>query len=92
MAIIDEVCALRGFQEQLAVQAPEDPRHIFGEAVEASGSHGPVGEQMVRMMSAMERRLAAQDEILKRIQERLDHGRQQVNLNGGSPLVSHLRV
>ena len=39
----------------------------LGEAVEASGSHGPMGEQMMRMMSTMERRLAAQDEILERI-------------------------
>lgn len=42
LAIIDEVCALRGFQEQLAVRAPDDPRRLFGEAVEASGSHGPI--------------------------------------------------
>ena len=38
MAIIDEVCALRGFQEQLAVQAPEDPRLLFGAVVAASSS------------------------------------------------------
>ena len=42
LAIIDEVCALRGFQGQLAVRAPDDPRRLFGEAVEASGSHGPI--------------------------------------------------
>ena len=34
LAIIDEVCALRGFQERLATDAPQDPRRAFGEAVE----------------------------------------------------------
>ena len=38
LAIIDEVCALRGFQEELAVRTPEDPRRIFGEAVEVAGT------------------------------------------------------
>ncbi len=40
LVIIDEVCAIRGFQEQLAVRAPEDPRRLFGEAVEAAPSAG----------------------------------------------------
>ena len=34
LALVDEVCRNRGFQEQLAVQAPEDPRHLFGEVVD----------------------------------------------------------
>ena len=38
LAIIDEVCAFRGFQEQLAVQSPNDPRRIFGAAVATSSS------------------------------------------------------
>ena len=37
-AIIDEVCALRGLQEELAAQAPEDPRRIFGAASEVSST------------------------------------------------------
>ena len=41
LALVDEVCRNRGFQEQLAVQAPEDPRRLFGEVVEATG--GTVG-------------------------------------------------
>lgn len=85
MALVDEVCRIRGFQEEMAAQRPEDPRRIFGEAVGASGSHGPMGEQMMRMMSTMERRLAAQDEILERIQERLGQDRQRVNLNVRAP-------
>jgi hypothetical protein len=35
-SLVDEVCRLRGFQEELAVQNPEDPRRVFGEAVEAA--------------------------------------------------------
>ena len=38
LSIIDEVCAIRGLQEQLAARAPEDPRRMFGEAIEASSS------------------------------------------------------
>ena len=85
LALVDEVCRIRGFQEEMAAQRPEDPRRIFGEAVEASGSNGPMGDQMMRMMSTMERRLAAQDEILERIQERLGRDRQHVNLNVRAP-------
>ena len=36
LALVDEVYRNRGFQEQLAVQAPEDPRRLFGEVVEAT--------------------------------------------------------
>ena len=36
MCIIDEVCALRGLQEELAAERPDDPRRIFGEAVDAT--------------------------------------------------------
>ncbi len=85
LTIVDEVCRIRSFQEEMAAQRPEDPRRIFGEAVEASGSHGPVGEQLVRIMSTVERRLTAQDEILERIQQRLSHDRQHVNLNVRAP-------
>ena len=36
LALVDEVCRSRGFQEQLAVYAPEDPRRLFGEVVETT--------------------------------------------------------
>jgi len=65
MRIIDEVCALRGLQEELATARPDDPRRIFGEAVEASGSHGPVGAQLVRIISTVERRLTAQESFVR---------------------------
>ena len=38
IALVDEICAPRAFQEQLAVRAQEDSRRLFGEAVEASSS------------------------------------------------------
>ncbi len=38
MRIVDEVIALRGLQEELAGRAPEDPRRLFGEAVEAAST------------------------------------------------------
>ena len=85
ISLVDEVCSIRIFQEEMAAQRPDDPRRAFGEAVEASGSNGHMGEQLVRMMSTMERRLAAQDEVLERIQERLGRDRQHVNLNVRAP-------
>ena len=69
MRIIDEVCALRNYQDQLAVQAPEDPRRLFGAAVEASSS---TGTQLATMFSAMNQRLPNQEEMLARIHELLE--------------------
>ena len=40
VSIVAAVCVNRGFQEELAVRAPEDPRRLFGEAVEAQPSTG----------------------------------------------------
>ena len=85
LSLVDDVCRLRGFQEEMAAQRPEDPRRIFGEAVEASGSRGPAGAQLVRIMSTVERHLTAQDEILERIQTQLTQRPQHVNLNVRAP-------
>ena len=79
LGIISEVCTLRGFQEELAVRAPEDPRRVFGAAVEAAA--GPTGEQMARMFTEFN----AMKEVLSRIQERLDEDRTRVNLNVRAP-------
>ena len=38
ISLVEEVCRLRGFQEELAAGAPEDPRRVFGGAVEATPS------------------------------------------------------
>ena len=45
LSLIDEVCRIRGFHEEMAVRAPDDPRRVFGEAVEA-GPSGAVGERL----------------------------------------------
>ena len=82
MRIIDEVCALRSFQDQLAVRAPQDPLRLFGAAVEASSS---TGTQLATMFSAMNQRLTNQEEMLARIHERLEQDRQRVNLNVRAP-------
>ena len=42
LALVDEVCRSRGFQDQLAIQTSEDPRRLFGEAVEATPISAPV--------------------------------------------------
>ena len=43
LGIIAEVCALRGFPGEFAARAPEDPRRVFGEAVEAAGVTNAAG-------------------------------------------------
>jgi hypothetical protein len=86
LSLISEVCRLRGLQEELAVQRPEDPRRVFGEAVEAaSGLNNTVGEQLARMCATLTQRLTAQEEMLARIHERLDQDRLRVNLNVRAP-------
>ena len=83
LAIIDEVCALRGFQEELAVRAPEDPRRLFGQVVEASSSSS--SSLMTQALSNMNERLTKQEQMLARIHESLEHDRQRVNLNVRAP-------
>ena len=36
LSLVNEVCTIRGFQEELATKAPEDPRRVFGEALKLS--------------------------------------------------------
>ena len=82
LSLVDEVCALRGFQEELAIRAPEDPRRLFGEVVEASSSSGPL---VAQVLSNMNERLTKQEQMLARIHESLEHDRQRVNLNVRAP-------
>ena len=48
LSLVDEVCTIRGFQEELAIKAPKDPRRIFGEVVEARGKSS-AEQQLARM-------------------------------------------
>ena len=83
LALVDEVCKIRGFQEELAFQAPEDPRRVFGEVAEASSS--PSSSLMTQALSDMNERLTKQEQILARIYETLEHDRSRVNLNVRAP-------
>ena len=78
---MDEVCRNRGFQEQLAVQAPEDPRRLVGEVVEATAG----GSQLAQILAVMNERMTNQEKILATIQERFEQDRQRVNLNVRAP-------
>jgi len=68
LSLVDEVCALRGLQEELAVRAPEDPARAFGEAVEAAPPAeylsrvctDIVGRTVPLMLTALVRRLLPQ--------------------------------
>ena len=80
LAIVDEVCAIRGFQEQLAVRAREDPRRLFGEAVEASSSStttrlASLFALMDQRLTNQEQALATQRQLLARIHESLERDR-----------------
>lgn len=90
ISLVDEVCAIRGYQEELAIRAPEDPRRLFGEAVEVSSSSS--GPQLAQVLSTVyqrltnqEKTLTAQGQLLARIHERLEQDRQRVNLNVRAP-------
>ena len=48
LSLVDEVCAIRDFQEELAAKAPTDPRRILGEVVEARGKSSSE-QQLARM-------------------------------------------
>ena len=88
LAIIDEVCAIRGFQEQLNVRAPDDPRRIFGQAVEASSTSTQLTQvlsTMTQKLTAHEQTLSIQGELLNRNHESLVQDRQRVNLKVRAP-------
>ena len=77
----DEVCRIRGFQEQLAFQAPEEPCRLFGEVVEATVG----GSQLAQILAAMSERMTNQEKILATIHERFEQDRRRVNFNVRAP-------
>ena len=83
--LVDEVCRIRGFQEELAANRPDDPRRVFGEAVESSTSNNPTP---LTLAKACTDALAAAvpgiiEKVTQHIDQRLAHleTRQRVNLN-----------
>ena len=93
LALIEEVCRNRGIQEELAVQNPEDPRRIFGVAVEAEPAGVAVSEQQQEHLARLCTDIMARtlpgmlDKIAAHIDERLAQveTRQRVNLNVRAP-------
>ena len=82
MALVDEVCVIRGFQEELAVRAPEDPRRVFGEVVKATTIHAG-GSQLAQILATMNERMTNQEKILATIQERFEQDRQRPRTEKG---------
>ena len=69
LSLNPEVIANRGLQQELAVHAPEDPRRVFGEAVEA--------EQGTTFQQVLEQTLPhllekVTEKIITKIDERFD--------------------
>ena len=89
LSLVDEVCAIRGFQDELATSLPEDPRRIFGEAVEATG--GTVGNDMTTQLARACTEAIANAvpgiiaTLSAHIDDRLAQDRQRVNLNVRAP-------
>ena len=89
LSLVDEVCALRGFQEELAVHEPRDPRRVFGEAVEAKG--GTAGNAMTTQLARACTEAIANAvpgiiaTLSAHIDDRLAQDRQRVNLNVRAP-------
>ena len=90
VSLVGEVCALRGLQERLAAEQPEDPLRAFGEAVEVvSNVSGPMpmvgqlaqacADTVAHAIPGIVARLTAH------IDERLAQDRQRVNLNVRAP-------
>ena len=67
LSIIPEVMANRGLQEELAANAPEDPRRAFGEAVEGPGLASAV-QLLERALPPVLEKLA--DKFCAKIDER----------------------
>ena len=86
ISLVDEVCRLRGLQEDLAVEEPDHPMRAFGEAVEAA-SGSVVATQLARACTdALALALPdLLDRLTAHIDERLAHDRQRVNLNVRAP-------
>ena len=87
LSLVEEVCRLRGFQDQVATRAPEDPRRLFGEAVEATGT--PSAEFLSTVCTNIVDRTIPLviEKLTSYIDDRLAHldGRQRVNLNVRAP-------
>ena len=93
MAIIDEVCALRGCQVELAIRAPEDPPRRFGEVVEASSSSSSEIVQapstLCQRLKNQEQMLAVQGKMLARINKRLEsRGARLAPIGSSWPLLA----
>ena len=87
MSLISEVCTLRGFQEELAVRAPEDPARTLGEAVEPIAA--PSAEYLSRVCTDIVGRAVPVmiDKLSSYIDERMARlaTRSVVNLNVRAP-------
>ena len=70
-SLIPEIIANRGLQQELAVHAPEDPRRVFGEAVEAG--QGATFLQQVLEQTLPHLLEKVTEKIITKIDERFDN-------------------
>ena len=83
LTLVDEVCRIHGFQEQLAAESPDDARRIFGDDVEATGG----GIMTNELSRACNQAIAnAVPEILERLSAHIDEYLAQNRQHVNSPL------
>ena len=85
ISLINEVCRARGFQEELAVRAPEHPARVFGEAVEAGPCESLIGRMLPSLLEKFTETLteALTEKLTLRIDERFAAFEQQHRARGG---------
>jgi hypothetical protein len=92
-ALVSDICRVRGLQDELAVARPDDPRRIFGAAVEVVAH--PSGDQISRMCTDIVALTlpVVVDKLTAHIDKRLAQleSRQRVNLNVRAPKRSALQ-
>ncbi len=86
LGIVAEVIATRGLQQELAIGAPDDPRRLFGESVEAAGS--PTSTQLTKLCA--DALMGAMPGILNKLDQHIDNRlanmeTRKVNLNVRAP-------
>ena len=87
IALVHEVCALRGLQEHHAAHSPDDPRRVFGEAVEPQAPAQEASRQVaLACTQAINNAVPAiMEKLTSLIDQRLLQDRARVNLNVRAP-------
>ena len=82
LTLVEEVCALRGFQEHLAAERPEDPRRVFGAAIEAAAPQDMARVCAEAVNNAIPRII---EQLARHLDQRMQIPSRQINFNVRAP-------